>query len=272
MQLYAMSTRHQFHLEEGDLDPETLKVFRAKEFARTACGAMEIKDLEAYDVEAIGVNQVCANCTAATKERTVRNIPWGENQELKLKDRHHTPIPQSTPTLQSSNQRHKPHDPDIVWVLPEVLSGEELGAYHTGSCGVDVDARMVRLQTIKDRNRITDQVRVAQCAKCEQLRVAAEKDALDPDSFLQFDGELTYLVGWIGWGSVEEDLYQLEAASVEDAINLFVTACREGDFIGHGADNLNERRIWPETEEYILVYAMAELGQYRREPRWEKVK
>jgi hypothetical protein len=89
--------------------------------------------------------------------------------------------------------------------------------------------------------------------------------------FLQFDGELTYLVGWIGWGSVEEDLYQINAASAEDAIDGFLAACRDGMFDGHGAHNLAERSIWPDTDEHILVYAMAELGQYRRVPQWEKV-
>jgi hypothetical protein len=79
-----------------------------------------------------------------------------------------------------------------------------------------------------------------------------------------------YGVAYIGWGTWEEDVFFTEAPSPEDAINAFEKAIKDGDFTGHGSDNPNDRTMWPNTDERILVYEANEVGEYRK-TRWEKI-
>ena len=77
-------------------------------------------------------------------------------------------------------------------------------------------------------------------------------------------------VAYIGWGTWEEDVFFVEAATPVDAIGEFEDAIENGDFEGHGYNLPNDRSLYPSTDERILVYEISEYAEYRK-TKWEKV-
>ena len=77
-------------------------------------------------------------------------------------------------------------------------------------------------------------------------------------------------VAYIGWGTWQEDVYFVEAATPVDAIGEFEDAIENGDFEGHGYNLPNDRSLYPSTDERILVYEIKEYAEYRK-TKWEKV-
>jgi hypothetical protein len=78
--------------------------------------------------------------------------------------------------------------------------------------------------------------------------------------------EKMYLVGYWGWGSVEEDLFWCEAISPEAALEKFEKECRD-PFHFQGAGSHGGREP---DDDRVFVYEMVELGTWRK-TTWAKV-